>query len=54
MGMKAKDKELRRRQRRVTKLRALKARLATTTDSRVRERLTRKITQLAPFSSSPK
>jgi hypothetical protein len=54
MAMKAKEKELKRRQRRVTKLRALKARLATTTDSRVRERLTHKIARIAPFAQRPK
>ena len=54
MAMKAKDKELRRRQRRVTKLRALKMRLAKTTDSRVRERLANKIARIAPFPQRPK
>jgi hypothetical protein len=54
MAMKAKDKDLRRRQRRVTKLRALKTRLAGTTDSRVRERLAKKIAGLQPFSPRSK
>ena len=49
MPFTAKQKLLHRRQRRVGKLRALKAKLKTTQDSKTRERLQAKIHRLDPF-----
>jgi hypothetical protein len=49
MPMTAKQKLLHRRQRRVGKLRALKARLKGTQDSKARERLQARIHRLDPF-----
>lgn len=54
MPLTAKQKLLRRRQRRVYKLRTLKARFKATQDSRTRERLLTKIQRLDPFQSLPK
>ena len=54
MPMTAKQKLLRRRQRRVGKLRALKAKLKTTQDSRAKERLQSRIRKLDPFVASTK
>jgi hypothetical protein len=49
MPLTAKQKLLRRRQRRVGKLRALKVRLKSTQDSKTRERVQAKIHRLDPF-----
>jgi len=49
MPLTAKQKLLRRRQRRVGKLRVLKAKLKVTQDSKTRERLQAKIRLLDPF-----
>jgi len=54
MPFTAKQKLLRRRQRRVGKLRALKAKLKGTQDSKTRERLQAKIRGLDPFQPAPK
>jgi hypothetical protein len=52
--MTAKQKLLHRRQRRVGKIRALKAKLKTTQDSKTKDRLQAKIRRLDPFASAPK
>ncbi len=49
MGMVERQRELHRRQRRVRKVRELKARLATTQDSRVRKRILEKLQRLLPW-----
>jgi hypothetical protein len=54
MPMTAKQKLLHRRQRRVGKLRGLKAKLKGTQDSKTRERLQAKVHKLDPFQSIPK
>jgi hypothetical protein len=54
MPMTAKQKLLHRRQRRVGKLRALKAKLKSTQDSKARERLQAKVRKLDPFQSMTK
>ncbi|MGD8554867.1 MAG: hypothetical protein PVJ32_05470 [Anaerolineales bacterium] len=51
--MREKDRKLRRRQRRVTKIRKLKARLAETTDLKVRSRLIEKIRRIDPWAELP-
>jgi hypothetical protein len=52
MGMVERQRELRRRQRRVRKVRELKARLLVTQDSRVRKRLMDKIQRLVPWEAA--
>jgi hypothetical protein len=54
MPFTAKQKLLHRRQRRVGKLRALKAKLKGTQDSKARERLQSKIRKLDPFQPTAK
>jgi hypothetical protein len=54
MPMTAKQKLLHRRQRRVGKLRALKAKLKGTQDSKTRERLQTKVHRLDPFQPTTK
>jgi hypothetical protein len=54
MPMTAKQKLLHRRQRRVGKLRGLKAKLKGTQDSKTRERLQAKVHKLDPFQPIPK
>ncbi len=54
MPFTAKQKLLHRRQRRVGKLRALKAKLKGTQDSKTRERLQARIHKLDPFQPIPK
>jgi len=54
MPFTAKQKLLHRRQRRVGKLRALKAKLKGTQDTKTRERLQGKIRRLDPFQPLPK
>ncbi|MGD2252779.1 MAG: hypothetical protein PVF70_07680 [Anaerolineales bacterium] len=51
--MREKDRKLRRRQRRVTKIRKLKAQLAETTDVKVRARLIDKIRRIDPWAELP-
>jgi len=53
MGKVERQREIDRRQRRVRKLRALKLRLATTQDSRIRKRLIDKIRRLSPWENLP-
>ncbi|HET7010844.1 MAG TPA: DUF6800 family protein [Anaerolineales bacterium] len=47
------QREIRRRRRRVTKVRELKARLATTQDSKIRKRLMDKLQKLVPWEPVP-
>ncbi len=54
MPMTSKQKSLKHRQRRVGKLRLLKAKLLATQDSRTRERLIGKIRRLSPLEPVPK
>jgi hypothetical protein len=51
--MREKDRKLRRRQRRVTKIRKLKAKLAAATDLKVRSRLIEKIRRIDPWAELP-
>ena len=53
MPMREKDRKLRRRQRRVIKIRKLKAQLAETTDVKVRARLIEKIRRIDPWAELP-
>jgi hypothetical protein len=53
MPMTSKQRNIRRRQRRVRKLRLLKARLTETQDSRTRERLIEKIRRISPWEPLP-
>ena len=53
MPMVERQREIRRRQRRVRKVRDLKVRLATTQDSKVRKRLLEKLQRLVPWEPLP-
>ena len=53
MPMVERQREIRRRRRRVSKVREIKARLATTQDSKVRKRLMEKLQRLVPWEPLP-
>ena len=53
MPMTDKQRQLRRRQRRVRKLRELKSRLDVTQDSKIRKRLIEKIKRISPWEPLP-
>jgi hypothetical protein len=53
MSMVERQREIRRRQRRVRKVREIKARLVTTQDSKIRKRLLEKLQRLVPWEPLP-